>query len=276
MGAWLSGIHQARATESAANTAADAQRDGMTSQERIAREGMAAQKEQAATAQAFLEKQSAQARADLEPFRQSQVSALGKLQGLSEAGNPFEGQQRQVATQQIQQQLAAQGLLRSKNQTDLLSNLEMGLAQQNYQNRVGLLGSLSGTGAAQSMAGIATGLGQGVAGLQGNLGAQLGSSFGQLGGAVGAGMANIGQIYGNAGIASAGYLASGATQTANNLSGLYQSFQQNKANQNNMAYQQNLLNRMYPAQTSAGGSSGSSGGGGGYSGASLGVDTNLR
>lgn len=82
MGEIASALIQSNATGHAANTAARGQRDALISQEKLTREGMAAQKEQAATAQAFLEKQSAQARADLEPFRQSQVSALGKLQGL--------------------------------------------------------------------------------------------------------------------------------------------------------------------------------------------------
>ena len=228
MGQWLSGIHQARATESAAETAADATMKGIESNERLTREGMAAQKEQVAAAQAYLEKQAGQARADLEPFRQSQLKALGSLEGLAQAGNPFEQQQRQMATQQIQQQLAAQGLLRSKSQTDLLSNLEIGLAQQNFQNRSGILGALSGTGAAQSISGINAGLGQNVAGLYGGLGAQLGSSLSGLGQSASAGMAGIGQIYGNAGIAKAQALANGATGTANSLGQIYQGYQQNK------------------------------------------------
>lgn len=265
MGTLPAAFLTSKSNEKAADTAADATRDGIRSNEALVREGIAAQKEAAANAQAYLEKQNAQARQDLEPFRQAQLGALSQIQGLATAGNPAEVAQRQYATQQIQQQLAAQGLLRSKNQSDLLGNLELGFAEQ----RNNLLGQLMGIGAVQQGSALASGLGQSVAGLQGGLGAQLGSSFGQLGQSTLGGMSQVGSIYGNAGMASGQAWGNAVTGTASGLSNLYQGYKQNQINKQNQQYQQNLLDRIYPAASSAGGSAGQSYGNSGYNGANL-------
>jgi hypothetical protein len=154
----------------AAGNAANAQLQGT-------RESIAAQKEAAAKAEGFLREQSGIARQDLEPFRQSQLAALGQANALTDPNNPVYSAERSQMTQAVQRQLAAQGLLRSKKQVDLLGNLELGIEQQ----RIGQINALAGNGAAQAQAGISQNLGGGLAGLQGQLGQQLGSSFQQLG-----------------------------------------------------------------------------------------------
>jgi AraC-like DNA-binding protein len=165
------------------NAAGDAAAAGLQG----TRESIAAQREQSDKAIKALQDQSSIARQDLEPFRQAQVSALGQLQAYADPNSAYFQTQRKQATEAIQRQLAAQGLLRSKNQVDLLSNLETGL----QQNQLGVLGGIAGNGAAQSLAGLAQQLGVGSAGIYGGLGQQLGSSF-QAGGQI-AGQARLGQ-----------------------------------------------------------------------------------
>lgn len=176
VGGIASGLIGAGAADDAANAQAGATRESIAAQERMAEKAIAAQREQAGIA-----------RDDLSPFRASQLKALGGLEQLAEAGNPFEKQQRERATQAIQAQLAAQGLLRSKKQVDLLGNLETDLASQAFQQRAGILSGLAGTGAVQTSAGISQGLGSGIAGTYGALGSGVGSSLQQLGQQIGAG-----------------------------------------------------------------------------------------
>jgi|GEM_PF-6892766 len=243
MGSLPAAIFQSKATTNAANTAADAQRDALRSNETLTREGIASQKEQSEKALAYLERQSAQSRTDLEPFRNAQLGALSQLDALSQQGNPFEAQQRQVATQQIQQQLAAQGLLRSKSQVDLLSNLELGINEQNYNRRTNLLSMLAGTGGAQQNSSQAIGVGQTGAGVYTGLGAQLGSSFGNLAAQQMAGIGNVGQIIGNGQMQSANQLAAGVTGTISNLGSMFMGYQQNKAAKQNNDRQYELMSK---------------------------------
>lgn len=138
---------------------------------------LAFQKDQAAKAEKFLREQTALARQDLQPFRDSQLAATQQLQGLADPNSELFQQQRSINTQAIQRQLAAQGLLRSRNQSDLLSNLEIGL----NQSRAGILGQLSGMGAAQGQAGIAQGLGGSLNSLYQNTTEGIGSSLQNVG-----------------------------------------------------------------------------------------------
>lgn len=145
------------------------------------RESIAAQKEAAAKAEAFLREQNSIARADLAPVRDAQVAAIQQLQGLGDPNNAIYQQQRQINTEAIQRQLAAQGLLRSRAQGDQLSQLELGLNQQ----RLNTLGGLAGLGAVQQLSQGAYGLGNGLANIQQGLGQQIGSAFQQSGQAMG-------------------------------------------------------------------------------------------
>ena len=233
-----------------AETAARATGAGIASQEALTREGIAAQKEQAARAEAFLREQAGQARADLQPFREAQLGAIGQLQGLTQVGSAAENAQRSFATQQIQQQLAAQGLLRSTAQGDQLQNLELGFASQ----RQGILSQLAGLGGGQAQAGVASGLGQSLGGLYGGLGQQLGSTFGSLGQGSLAGLSQLGQIQG-AGVAGAYGAVGAGYRNQSNAAGatfgtIYANQQQQKQNAQQQAYLEKLL-----------------GGQGGYSGA---------
>lgn len=151
--------------------------DATNAQVTANRESIAAQKEAADKAIGFAREQAGIARQDLAPFRESQLQALTQLQGLADPNSKFFTQQRDIATQAIQRQLSAQGLLRSNAQADQLGSLEAGLAQ----NRAQILGGLAGTGAVQSSAGISAGLGQQLAAIQGGYGQQVGSSLQALG-----------------------------------------------------------------------------------------------
>lgn len=155
---------------SAAGDAADAQTQAT-------RESIAAQREMAEKAAALFREQAGIARDDLAPFRESQLSALQQLAQYADPNSAYYNQERDVGTQAIQRQLAAQGLLRSKKQSDLLTDLELGM----QRNRLSTLQSLAGTGAVQSSAGISQGLGQGLANIYGGLGNQVGSGLQQLG-----------------------------------------------------------------------------------------------
>ena len=194
------------------------------------------QQEQAAKADQLLRQQSDQARQDLQPFRDSQVSALNQLNQLADPNSSLANAQRDIATQAIQRQLAAQGLLRSKKQTDLLGNVELGLAQQ----RAGILQGLAGSGAAQQQAGISQGLGQNLANNALNLGGQIGSSF-----------QNIGQIQGQGAIANANAITGGLAGLNNAIQGTFTNYanlqQQRQNNELNQAilmklFGQNLVN----------------------------------
>lgn len=216
IGLGVAGVGTFASSVIGANAQEEAAQQGLQGQ----REAIQAQKEAAARAEAFLREQAGIARQDLQPLRESQLNAVRGLEGLAQAGNPFEEQQRQRATEAIQRQLAAQGLLRSKNQVDLLSNLELDLATQAYNQRAGILSGLAGLGAVQGQAGISQNLGAGLAGIQGGLGQQLGSSFQN--------MATI-QAGGTMGKAQA---ITGGLSGLNNLIqtglGMYQTNQRNK------------------------------------------------
>jgi hypothetical protein len=196
----------ASATRDAAQAGADAQTEGARIQERIAREGLDFQKQQADLA-----------RQDLAPIREAQTYGLDQLKLMAGGTNPLEQQQRAMATQQIQQQLASQGLLRSKSQVDLLSNLELGFNQQNQDRRLNILGMLSGTGGGQSSANILAGLGQSGGAALGNLGASIGSSF-----------ANAGNMIAQGGLQATQQILQGVQGTANMALGAYGGYQQNQ------------------------------------------------
>lgn len=169
--------------------------DATNSQLQAQRESIAFQKEQAAKAEAALQ-----------PFRDSQLNAMQQLQGLADPNSQLFQAQRNLSTQAIQRQLSAQGLLRSRNQSDLLSNLEVGLAQ----NRANILGGLANTGAGQSLAGVYQ-----------NTGNSVGSSLAQIGQTIGAGQ-----------MAGANALNSGIQGVNNAFQGAiggYQSYQQNQS-----------------------------------------------
>jgi len=221
-GGIASAVAGAGAAEDAANAQVTSTREGIAAQREMADKAIAAQREQAGIA-----------RADLAPFRASQLKALGGLEELAQAGNPFEKQQRERATQAIQAQLAAQGLLRSKKQVDLLGNLETDLASQAFQQRAGILGGLAGTGAVQTSAGISQGLGSGIAGTYGGLGSGIGSSLQQLGQQIGASK-----------IAGAQAFGQGLSSFNNALQGTYAGFNAQSLRADQNAFQQQWLNRI--------------------------------
>lgn len=194
---------QANAAEDAANSQLDAQG-----------RAIAAQGDYASMAAAEYRRQYDTARSDLEPFRQAQLGALKQSQGLTDINNPYYQEQRDVNTTAIQRQLAAQGLLRSKKQSDLLTNLELGLNQQRTQQ----VNSLSQIGAVQQGANLALGYGSQIGQLYSQTGNQLGSSLSQ-----------IGQINGQAAIArgqAASGLVTGLANVGQSAAGNYLGYQQ--------------------------------------------------
>jgi len=228
---------------SGAQSAAEAQAAAMLKSAEIQRaanrDSIQAQEKAAGKAESFLREQAGIARQDLAPLRAAQTQAIQQLQGLSQEGNPLEVRQRQAATQQIQRQLAAQGLLRSKNQVDLLSGLELGLAEQ----RTGVLSGLAGLGALQSQANIAQGLGQGLAQIQGGLGAGIGSSFQQLGAQLGQNQMQVGQIFGQNALAQAQALQGGLAGVNNSIQGILQSSLAQKQRASDQEFLTGLVNK---------------------------------
>lgn len=156
----------ASGAKDAAKTAADAQAKGIDAQTGLTREGLALLKQQ------YLDSQ-----AQLAPFVDSQKRNLSKLEAFTDPSNPLYQQQRDFSTQQIQRQLAAQGLLRSRAQGDSLSNLELGLADK----RLAILQGLAGTGAGQNAAQLSMGYGTQASSLLGGTAQSIGSSFAELG-----------------------------------------------------------------------------------------------
>jgi hypothetical protein len=166
VGSIAGGLIAKGGAKDAADAAASAQREGIASQERLAREGLGVAREQNAWAQG-----------QLAPFIQSQLSANRQLAAFADPNNSAYSEQRDFSTRQIQQQLAAQGLLRSRGQGDSLANLELGLNQQ----RLGVIQGLAGTGAAQNAAQLAQGYGGQAAQILGGAGQGIGSSLAQMG-----------------------------------------------------------------------------------------------
>lgn len=180
----------ADAQGAAGRTAEQGQRDAMAQQERLARESIAYQERQSGAQMDFLRQQYNDARTQLQPYNDIQMRATKGLEAFSDPNNPIYGQQRQQMTQNIQQQLAAQGLLRSREQVDDLGQIELGLNQQ----RLGVQQGLAGLGAAQGLAGLAQDYGaQGGAAI-GNLGQQVGSALGNLGSQNAQGIQSLSQL----------------------------------------------------------------------------------
>lgn len=204
---------------------ASATRDATSAQIQANRESIAAQKEYADKALKFNAEQAAIARQDLAPLREAQTQAIGQLQGLSDPNNELYKQQRNVNTQQILAQLSAQGLLRSKNQTDLLTNLELGLNQQ----RAGIIQGLAGLGGLQASSQIAQNLG--------GLGAQTLTGLGQ---GIGSSFQNAGNIIGQGILGNSNAIRSGIASTNNAFQG-YLSNVQSERNQENSLAQLKLL-----------------------------------
>lgn len=146
------------------------------------------QKQEGERARQFIREQSNQARSDLQPFRDAQLSALGRLQASLDPNSQTTQLERQQATQAIQRTLAAQGLLRSRKQSDLLQDLELGLLRRRDSINQGILG----LGAAQAQANIANATGSSLANLSQQLGQNIGTSFVQGGQAAAQGFLNSG------------------------------------------------------------------------------------
>jgi hypothetical protein len=176
-GTAVSAAINSSAQDDAATAAEKQQRESMAQQERLAREGMAYAERQANQGLDFQKLQYENAQKLLNPYNEMQLRATKGLEGLTDPNNPIYQQRRNQMTQALQQQLAAQGLLRSKNQTDLLTNMELGLEEQ----RLGVQQGLAGLGASQGLANLATNYGGNVAQMRQNLGSQIGSQFGALG-----------------------------------------------------------------------------------------------
>lgn len=181
----------------AANNAANAQLAATQA-------SIAAQEQMADKAAGLFTQYTNQARADLAPFRQAQLDALAKAQGLTDPNNPYYQQQEQYNTTAIQRQLASQGLLRSKSQVDLLTNLQLGLNQQ----RTNEINAIAGNGAVQQSAQLSQGLGSQLGSLYGQLGGGLGSSYQQQGTNLGNIYLGMGQAIGQ-GAAAQGQIAAG-------------------------------------------------------------------
>ncbi len=174
----------------ATDAATKGQREAMAAQERMAREGIAYQERQANQSLDFLKQQYQDAQGQLKPYGDIQLDATKQLAGFQDASNPIYQAQRERMTQAIQQQLAAQGLLRSGRQTESLTDLELGLNQQ----RLGVSQGLAGLGASQGLAGLSQSYGANVAGVQQGLGQTVGSSLSGLGGAQAQSATNLAQL----------------------------------------------------------------------------------
>ena len=174
----------------ATDAATKGQREAMAAQERMAREGIAYQERQANQSLDFLKQQYQDAQGQLKPYGDIQLDATKQLAGFQDASNPIYQAQRERMTQAIQQQLAAQGLLRSGRQTESLTDLELGLNQQ----RLGVSQGLAGLGASQGLAGLSQQYGANVAGVQNGLGQSVGSSLSGIGGAQAQSATNLAQL----------------------------------------------------------------------------------
>jgi hypothetical protein len=131
--------------EAAGQSAADATVEAAKIQAQSTDKSIAAQQQMTDKAANVLREQYGIARQDLLPFQQIQLKALQDAAGLTDPNSQIYQDERRLSTESIQRQLSAQGLLRSKNQVDLLSNLEVGLNSERF-NRVN---QLAGIGAAQ-------------------------------------------------------------------------------------------------------------------------------
>jgi hypothetical protein len=227
-------------SSSSASSASDkqmtAEEKAQKSQEDLAREGMQFQQTQATRADQLLRDFNSQAQTQLKPFQDAQLAALQQAQGLTDANNPYYQQQQAQGTQAIQRELAAQGLLRSKNQVDLLTNLQLGLNQQ----RVSQVNSIANLGAVQQGAQNTMQLGGGLADIANTLGANVGSSFQALGAANANSLARMGQISAQ-GTLQQGQIWGGL---ANQFGNIAQGTLGNYQSQQNQQWQQNFLQQL--------------------------------
>jgi hypothetical protein len=220
------------------------QREALAAQERLAREGIAYQERQANSSLDFLKQQYQDAQGQLKPYGEIQLDATKQLAGFQDANNPIYQQQRDRMTQAIQQQLAAQGLLRSGRQTASLTDLELGLNQQ----RLGVSQGLAGLGAAQNSAGLSQQYGGQVAGIQQGLGQSVGSSLSGIGGAQAQSATNLAQLQAQriqAGAQNTSSLIGGLTNIGSNALG---AFAQNDPN----SFQNRLLKSLGGGQQQLG------------------------
>lgn len=160
---------------------ADAATDAASVQAAAQREGLAFQREQAGRAETLLREE----RERFEPFRLSQLRAIGTLEGLADPNSREAQLERDFAVKSLQRTLSAQGLLRSAAQPAGLANIELGLATR----RANILSLLAGTGAGATSAGF----GQNTAGTILNNGQAVGSSIAGIGQTLGAGRLGAGQ-----------------------------------------------------------------------------------
>lgn len=249
IGTAVAGISGAVISSNASKDSAEkqltAQEKAQLAQQQFAEKAMAAQERYGNQAIGAYTRAYDQSRKDLQPFMQSQLAALGKANELTDPNNPAYQAQRAQMTQQIQRQLAAQGLLRSKNQVDLLSNLELGLEQQ----RIGQINALANTGATQQGAALAQQFGGGLANAYQGIGQSIGSTLSGLGGAQAQGLANVGNILGQQSLQQGQIWGGLTTQLGNTAQGTYGNY----VAQQNQAQQMALLAKLMGGAGGAGG-----------------------
>lgn len=214
------------ATVASGAIASSSASDAEQAQIRAQREAITAQRAESERARQFIREGVTQAREDIQPFREAQLGALQQLQGIADPQGELAQAERGQATQAIQRQLSAQGLLRSRRQVDLLSNLELGLLRR----RSDILGGLAGSGAAQQQAQLSAGQGAGLAGITQQFGAQIGSAFQNIGQAQAAGIAGRGQA-----------LSGTITGLGNIFGGVGESLFAQQQQQQQQQFQQQLL-----------------------------------
>lgn len=235
--------------QAAGQSAADATVEAAKIQAASTDKSIAAQQQMTDKAANVLREQYGIARQDLLPFQQVQLKALQDAAGLTDPNSQIYQDERRLSTESIQRQLSAQGLLRSKNQVDLLSNLEVGLNSERF-NRVN---QLAGIGAAQQGAALSQGLGGSLSGLYGNLGQNIGSTFQNSGNTLAGLYQNLGQVRGQTALAGSQAIGGIVAGGSNALQGVFA----NVNAMNNQQAQLALLNKLM-------------GGGGGLSGLNLG------
>ena len=232
----------ASAQERATQASLEAQERGATT----ARDFLMAENEKA---RGFLEKSFGDARAQIQndPFlnqrREIGLSALRTMQESLDPSSSFFQNERKVATDAVSKRLASQGLLRSGRQSQLLTDIELGLARERFNRASLLAGQTPDT--ASSLSNLDLQLGTALAQGSFNLGNQVSSIFSNLGAnqgsALQAGSANIGQLN----LAGAQAQAQGITGLANLFnSGLSNFLTFDMAQKNaaaNSAFQSNLL-----------------------------------
>lgn len=243
LSSFFGGKAAADASTEAARLQAQVAREAIAAQRASTREGFGVFATEASKAREFLRAQTELASRELAPLKEIGLINLRRASGFADPNSSESQSERDAFQRVLSRNLSARGLTASGTEIAGLSDFELGLARERRNIALGLAGQ--GANALSSLSNLQQGLGQGLAQISQNLGSQGASLFSTLGG-------NIGQTLMASGQAQGNLLAQAGQQRAQGLIGVGNAFQtgilglgQLYSQQNALAQQNALMNRLF-------------------------------